>query len=549
MSAPKLTAPLAAPENLPQDAHLKRMSIAAAEELRKTVRTALTGLMRQFLERLPLTLKDTAVKAPNPTERDAILSLGRTITANAGGWIETFVQHIDAHLLGGMPPERKAGDTVPTSADDSIALAQLELKAEDRYRKLVTELDARVNRLRLMLYVPVYTRALAPASLFRALHDTSAAMGWPAARRRLLVDHFNAIVVPELERMYRSLIEALTRIGTEAARATRVSDLKPEPPRPRQLKPATAMQAPADPTKVDAATLSMLKTLALKTDGQGYTDGLLAADLLALAKHRPLPGVAEDQSWVPLQRISTAGHFLNEVTSDPMIPEEQRPQHETVRFPLVKSALSDQSLFTAQTHPLGSMVHELLLKSAVSRITGNVETRRMAELLQQVLTQFDLAPDFVRSAMENGQPIEESQISRFFELQRQQAQQRRDFVISEAKRMVAKQLEQATFGRGVPPPAIKFLNTAWGPVLTKRLLQHGADHPVWKAGLDLMEQLLDQLDGRLPDHPAPSEWKELLQTMGKALVAEGMVVEQARTAISSLEAARKTPVDESGLGF
>jgi hypothetical protein len=114
--------------------------------------------------------------------------------------------------------------------------------------------------------------------------------------------------------------------------------------------------------------------------------------------------------------------------------------------------------------------------------------------------------------------------------------------------VVLRQLEHTTFGRGTPGAAIKFLHAAWGPLLTKRVLQHGADHALWKAGLALMEQLIDLLDIRRPEEPASPEWNELMQTMGKALVAEGMAPDKARIALSSLEAARKTPPSSNVFG-
>jgi hypothetical protein len=291
--------------------------------------------------------------------------------------------------------------------------------------------------------------------------------------------------------------------------------------------------------------MNLLQKLALRSDGDGYTDGLLAADLLALADGKPLPGVQQDQSWIPIQRISLAGHFLNVVISDAMVPGELKPQHESVRFPLMKSALTDDTLFTSRTHPLGTLINELLLKSATSRVTGNTETRRLAELLQQVLVQFDLAPEFVRQTMRGSRPIEESQVQRFFELQRQQAQQRRDFVIAEAKRVVVKHLEQATFARSIPAPAIRFLNQAWGPLLTKRLLQHGADSAQWKSALAQMEQLLDLLEARKPGEAPPTEWQPLLAAMGQALIGEGMPTARVTESLQTLDQSRSTPLTEA----
>lgn len=527
--------------------HMQRLGAAAAAELRKTVRTALTEVIGQFIQNLPAGITEAAGRASNPTDRGALENLARHIPSGAKAWIETFAQQVDAHMIGGVAKDQPAEADVPAGAEDSVALAGVELRAEERYQKLVMELDARLNRIGLMMYVPIYSKALAPASLCRSLQETAEAMQWPPRQRRLLLEQFDRLVVPALERLYRALIAALTRIGTEAVKASGEALKKTGPRRAMPMPPRgpQPMAAPANPRQVDGASLGMLEVLALKADGEGYTDGLLASDLLALSDGKPLPGVVQDQSWVPIQRVSLAGHFLNVVISDAMVPDELKPQHESVRFPLMKSALTDDSLFTSKTHPLGSLINELLLKSATSRVTGNPETRRMAELLQQVLVQFNLAPEFVRQAMRSTNPIQDTQIQRFFELQKQQAQQRRDFVIAEAKRVVVKKLEEMTFARNIPAPGIRFLNTAWGPLLTKRLLQHGALSSQWKAALDQMDKLLDLLEARQPGSTPTPEWKELLQQMGQALVAEGMDRAKVTEALQALEASRHTQLAEA----
>jgi hypothetical protein len=541
-----MNAPANAPTT-PDTAHLQRLGAAAAAELRKTVRTALSDVIGHFVQNLPAGIAEAANQASNPTDRNALTDLSKSFASRANGWIEAFAKQVDQHLIGGLASALAEEAVVPSGAEDSVALAGVELRAEERYQKLVMELDARLNRIGLMMYVPLYSKALAPASLCRSLQETAETMQWPPRYRRLLLEKFDQLVVPRLERVYRALITALTRIGSEAVKASgeamrktssrRIPKMPPKGPQP--------MQAPANPREVDGASLGMLEAMALKSDGEGYTDGLLASDLLALNDGKPLPGVVQDQSWVPIQRVSLAGHFLNVVISDAMVPDDLKPHHETVRFPLMKSALTDDSLFTSKTHPLNSLINELLLKSATSRVTGNTETRRMAELLQQVLVQFNLAPEFVRQAMRTTSPIQDSQIQRFFELQKQQAQQRRDFVIAEAKRVVVRKLEEMTFARNIPAPGIRFLNAAWGPLLTKRLLQHGASSAQWKQSLEQMDKLLDLLEARQPGTAPPAEWKELLQQMGQALVAEGMDRAKVTEALQALEASRHTQLAEA----
>jgi len=151
----------------PDQANLQKLGSAAADEVRRTVRTALTEVMANFLMRLPGELAEAAPKASNPQDRTLLQDLSRALPNKAQSWVNAFAQKVDAHLIGGLEAPRGADDAeAPSGVDDSLAVANVELRAEERYQKLTTELDARFNRVRLMLYVPVYSKALAPAGVF-----------------------------------------------------------------------------------------------------------------------------------------------------------------------------------------------------------------------------------------------------------------------------------------------------------------------------------------------------------------------------------------------
>jgi len=528
-------------------ADMQRLGVAAAEDLRQVVRTALTDLFGNFLRRLPAALTAASRSAPTAAEQSSCLKLARSVSAEPDRWRETYIQQVDNQLAGGPAPapnKEERASAVPM--DEVISLANVELRAEALHQKLVADLDSRFDRIRRTLHVPIYTKALAPAGLCRALSDTADLLEVPVKQRRVLFEKFDEIVVAELQTLYRSLLDALERISVSATRVSKGPAAYASPlPQAVDLESTLPRASPkvekARLLNVDSKTVSMLEAHAARADTGGYSDGSLAADLLTLTSNEPLPGLKNDLNWVPLQRMKLAGDYLNESVSDPFVPPELSPQHESVRFPLVKSALTDSTLFTAVTHPLRSLVNELMLKSATSRITGSVEARRMAELLQQVLVQFDLAPEFVREAMLTAQPIPEEHIQKFFESQKQQAQERRETVINQAKRVVIQELEHHTFGRGVPAPALKFLNSAWGPLLVKHLLIHGANNPTRKEDLDLMEHLLDLLDERAPSEPPTPDWQELMQKMGSKLAENGLSADRVTEALLGLEAARQAP--------
>lgn len=593
----------AAAPNPPSGDALNKLGISAADELRKTVHRALGGLFSNFLEQLPQAL---VVSAQNlsPGDRDSFQDMARAVPGNQARWLETFIKQVDGHMIGDVKATQ--AESSPTSPEESFVLANLELRAEELHQNLIAQLDARLERVRQNVYIPIYAKALAPAGLCRALQDTADALHWPAAQRRVLFEKFDDLVVNELQHLYRSLLDALARINTiverdgvrspapavapaapaadptmaPAAPASRpvaqprhtpapaapaappVTPLRPNLPpaaTPAAPRPQTAwapplptgasgtagllppLRIPYDPKRLDSNTISMLQSVACNDVGTVYSDGTLAAELLALSNNTSVPDLPAAQSSIPMQRLNLAGHYLSEAIADPLIPPELKQQHETMRFPLVKSAIADETFFTAVTHPLRSLVNEMMLKSATSRVTGSSETRRIADLLQQVLVQFDLAPSFVREAMLTAKPLGEEQMKLFANMQRQQAQQRRESVINEAKRIVAHEIEQTTFSLAVPEAVTAFFNKFWGPVLVKRLLQHGNEHPAWKEGLAMMHALADQMERREHNAPPPAEWKDLLQQFVQAMSAAGTAPDRIHQSINSLEAARRTP--------
>lgn len=553
-------------QGTPGDAGKPRIGSPAVDALRRTVAGALNELFGGFMRRLPSLLVQRARTLPNPAEQRICLDLAQGVNGPAAeDWTSDFLQRVDTRLIGAA--RAGAAEAAPPGPGDVLLLTRAELQAETQYAALIADLDARMENVRRTVYFPVRAGALSPADLCHALQETAAAMNCTGASQRLLFDRFDEQMLPLLPRFYRTLFEALADIDARAAEAQAL--LQRETARAAALKAAAAAAAPAPqaqppppapppkpqpaavPTApkvrpIDAKTRSMLEAAVAKgpADGETYSDSTLAADLLALQTEAPLsggPDIAPERRWVPLQRISLAGQFLNEATEDPLVPPELGPQHESVRFPLVKSALTDATLFTALTHPLRSLVNELMLKAATSRVTGTVEARHMAEVLQQVLVQFDLAPDFVREAMLTAQPINEEQIAGFFEGQKRQAQQRKEAVIHEAKRLVVRELELRTFGRAIPQQAIKFLNTSWGPLLVKRLLQHGADNAHWRAGMDRMEKMLDELEISDGEMPPPASWQELVAAMGADLTEAGMSPERVKEALALLETAWQVP--------
>ncbi len=514
-------------------AGLSALAARAEAEIRDIVGQELARLFAGFMDLARQKIKTK--KLANGAE------LERTLAQRRQEWLARYVEAVQ----GLLPLQAGADERVDDLADlrasaGLVAMAKALLLAETQYFKLVAEINARLNRIALLVELPLDLRILAPSGLYRTMLGQVEDLRWPNAGQEVLLSSFEQAVIAQLEPMYRRLIASLKGIGQEAAEKV------VEAPIPRTRAPVarrdskTWMQPPKDQLKVDDETTDMLTRLALQGDGDGdgYTDGLLATDLLALMDKRPLPGIAKEQGWVPLQRTSLAGHFLNEVKADPVVNRADDARHEDLRMPLVKSAIADASIFTDSSHPLASLIDEHMTKAAKHRLQNAEESSQMMDSLNESLSLFDLAPDFVRESMASARPLQDEQIQRFYELQREQAEQRRAFVVDEARRIVAEEIERSSFARPLPPSAKRFLDRVWAALLTQRLLRFGASDARWSQAIDKMDRLIDLLEARRPKQPPGPEWLELIKSMWADLAAAGLPVDQKMPVLKMLEAAR-----------
>ena len=537
-------------ESLKDSPELKAFKGNAVEQLRDLVLAEISPVVQRFLDQTQALLLRPESGDNNTPEIQKNTELSRKLKQQSGAWKSKLIAHIEQRVfeatLDGGAAEHSDNERANASL---IAMAKALLIAETKYFKRIAEVEARMNRVRLIVDLEVDNKALAPTGLHQALVATADDMGWPRNARKLLYSSFEEHVINQLDPLYDGLVEAVRQIGREAAELVVESTfdfahLDSEDANDDGHEPRKWMSPPQGasrlPASVDNKTTMMLTRMALQDEGEGYSDGLLAADLLALMDRRPLPGLTRTEGDSSVQRTSLAGHFLNEVTSDPLVDKDKSVQHEPLRMPLVKSAIADSTVFTDVAHPISSLIDDHLTRAARHRLQNVEEAQEIEDSLAEVLSLFELAPDFVRESMSEVQPLQDDQIERFYDLQRQQAAQRRDFVINEAKRLVAEELERSCFARNVPGPAQRFLEKAWSALLTQRLLKYGAAAPQWNDAIKKMDVLIDQLEERDPSAKPDPEWVALIKQMTDDLVKSGLPAEQRGNIIKMLEAARKS---------
>src|SRR5690348_2652222 len=86
---------------------LQRLGVSAAEELRATVRSALGGLFGKFLQQLPVALNQTARGLAGSGQEALFIDLARAVPASRERWMNSFIQQVDQHLIGGITTSAK----------------------------------------------------------------------------------------------------------------------------------------------------------------------------------------------------------------------------------------------------------------------------------------------------------------------------------------------------------------------------------------------------------------------------------------------------------
>ena len=533
---------------------LINQAATAKQRLGGIIHAELKPLFARFVDKTQEQLLRPATANHNTADERKNAELARKMKNHAATWCEELLAQVERRVF--MQGDGKAaGDDQDSERANAslIAMAKALLIAETKYFKRIAELDARMNRVRLIMDLSVDTKSLAPTGLHQALVQVGDKLEWPKPSSALLYSCFEVHVIANLEHLYDQLLAAMRDIGRDAAQAVvestfDVTALVEESEREDGAARLAEirrdwMKPPSSKLEVDSQTASMLTRLALEDsgDGEGYSDGLLAADLLALMDKRPLPGISHESAAHSVERTSLAGHFLNQVKADPMVEKSKGFSHESLRMALVKSAITDNSLLTDASHPLASLIDEHMTRAARHRLKNVEEAQDIEDSLSKVLSLFDLSPDFVRESMAKTEPLKDDQIERFYALQRQQAAQRKEFVINEAKRIAAEEIERCCFARDVPAPAQRFLQKAWGALLTQRLLKYGASDEIWLRSIAEADELVDLLEARDGKAPPPPEWVKLIKAMADDLVKSGLPAEQRGNIIRMLEAARKSP--------
>lgn len=443
--------------------------------------------------------------------------------------------------------------------EESIAVSSMTAKAEGLYATLLFELGRRFEWLVKARQAPLATDCLSPATISAAFRHSAEALDVEFDVELVIFKLFDRLVISELGELYTRALRFLDENGVKPAALVAGEGAAPgadgKAPAAAFAVGAAASAATAipaagvpatyaypTPPMMDARTLEALRSMgggglsgmpgALSPVAAGgplipgpayYTDAQLSRDLAVAAAGQVVPGWEQPRAYAYVQRAGAVGKMFNEMMQDPTLPAPLKPRFDQLRFAVIKSALADASFFADRKHPVRGLMSELTTLAASARASGMEALRRIEELVGQIQGQFDVAAEDVRSQSALPDPVDERTLEQFFAQQKEEARQRRQAIIDKTRRIVAEELQLQTLSRRPPDGFWPLLNSGWAPMMALRLLKQGADSDSWRAGMELLQRLLDTADPRKPASRAAEACAALANDLTDQLREIGML--------------------------
>ena len=404
--------------------------------------------------------------------------------------------------------------------EEELAIANMEAKASGLFREALYELERRLPALAPATRVRANFDVLAPRALCTAFQRALADTDIEFPLKLVIYKLFDRLVVSALGELYESLLALLETKGIRHVASSR--------------RGASATDHGSARSMVDAQTAAMLQGFTAAsmpqmpngsggnvhpTTGVGYpagpgtalpagytgqagnwggmwsgaTDHSLAQDLANIARGDHPVDLAGHHATALLRRMQLVGGMLNGVLADPYLPSGTRAAIDTLRFPLIKAALSDASFFSTPTHPVRALLDDVATMAAGSRTSPQSRQSQVEELILQLREQIDVQAALVRSALTQAEPLSDEAAESFLDAQIDQTRRRRRAVIDKIRQRVGLELDQQRQARELPKSADTLLRSAWAPMMGLALLRHGPDSEAWGAGAQLLKRVLEAL--------------------------------------------------------
>jgi len=268
----------------------------------------------------------------------------------------------------------------------------------------------------------------------------------------------------------------------------------------------------------------------------GYTDASLASELSQrLSAWVQKPQANHTQEPIA-QRADLIGRMFDGFQNDAALPESIKPTLETLRFPVLKAALSDPSFLTNTEHPLRVLLHDLAATASSARTSPHDPTASLNALSEAMVPLLTPDAPVVRANIDNPEPVSEDAVQAFLGHMDEEAASRRKTIVQRGMQRVDEELQRVTEARELLATAELLIDRALRPFLGLTLLRHSIASPLWTQSLNLAERVIRSVDLIRASEYTNTDRAEVRDDLEDALVLERMPRERNEEAVSSLRA-------------
>ena len=516
-------------------------------------------------------LFEMAEKAGNGNEQRLYFDALRVIRIERARLLRTFQDNLQQAFAAGRNERSAAGIDLDDmdnwsiqgseETEEIVAAANLESKASALYQKELFELENRLETLSSRSAQEVSPKLIAPARIFDAFRHTVKGLEVEFPIKQVIYRLAERSLLGNLGQVYTGANQMLEARGYEPSRY--------RPPSSRaEATPSTpaAAPAPADamgaagasaggsayappggggggagasstawPSGLSASRLMEGLATAGKPGGavQSYTDSHLAQDigaaLDAMSQGRPYSG------WIPPSNVALTGQMFDTLYQDRQLPEAARPLLRRLQYPVMKTALADSSFFSNPQHPVRKLVHDIHGMLASADSASEQEIGRLADLIEHLLRQFEVAPERLNRSAERAPAVSEEQADQFLAEQKERQAAHRAQILEKVRRLVAQELKLRTSAHRVPETVMPLLLSGFGPLLAVNVLRGGMRGIPWKESIALLERVLASIEpGLLPHEHQSAEEAEIVTSITERLIGIGLPHEKVQKLVAAL---------------
>ena len=556
-------------------------TLQLVETLRRQVVDTLRERLNVMFEGADDLLFEFAERATNNLDRRLFFDTMRAVRMGRKNMSDQFSAIYIASFSqpsASMPSQLPGGDQeLSLQKDDAldldIAVQNMATKAEGLYKALLWDIGGRLKTLIDEQHAPISAEALAPATICLAFRKAAETLDIGHDVELVVFKLFDRLVISKLADLYTRVLNFLklqgvrssaVAIGNRGIGAGLPGDSSSEPSAasaapqnfantPSPASPHQEFRAPTGlaaslmtASGFDAQTLASLQRFGASSAAAGgadpidYSTASLAADLAAASLGEPIAGWSPRQTTAYVQRANLVGHMFNEFLADPHLSSELRPQFDELRMATMKVALKDIAFVVDPDHPVRKLINELATMASTARVGGPVQLDRIADLVQQIQKQFEIAAEALRKPSPEIELLGIEQAERFIEQQMAQTAARRASIVRKVRQIIAEELQLRTHGMTISDDLRPLLNSLWAPMMAMHLVHRGPDSVEWRRGIDSLERLLAMLDPARADLRGEAQVNSLLALLDAEFKSVGLAESRVGPALQAFAAKLKS---------